>query len=1060
MKMRNKLVLKASAGTGKTYTLSLKYIIALCNDIDYKNILVMTFTKKATAEIKEKILERLEELLFSKNNSTLIENLIKNNDNIDLKINENKIKKLKAIYKDMQKNKDKIKIYTIDSFMNIIFKNIVSKFKNFTKFSTLGGETEDKKEDNSYYYKKILENVFSDKKLFEEFKIFLLENSEKSIAKYLDIIKELIENRWKYLISKEKDEKFFDKKELEIEKAPYKILEEILSFVKNDCEKDLKDCLKTDFLALENIYENNCVPMELENIIAQNRALYFSKNPINFNKFRKKTDTENKEYINNLYEKFKESLAKEIYNKEILNYERKLLNFSEKIFKIYDNLKFKERKFSFTDITLYTYMTLFNKSNLLIMQDENNKNCGVSPLFFEMLDMKIDAVFIDEFQDTSILQWKILNEIIKTVKQVICVGDEKQSIYGWRDGEKKLFENLENIIEGKTASLNKSYRSDKNIVNYVNLFFGNIPKWKYEDCDCNSDKSGYVKYIYCEKNKEAKEKSAEHTKRTYELLINEIKKLNLKSYDDIAILARGNQTLQDISNLLEFENIPHCLHKSEEIYESPVLFEFFELLKYLFLDDDLALFNFLASDLTNFGTDELEILLKNKREFLNYLKNTEETVFATFTASHYPPQLLLERECDADTLLAASSVAEEPNILEKIKNFKTKKLHKNLSAFEFIFKILTDFNFIDIFKETNNLKNILELALLSRNYTNIEEFFGAYQKGNLNFTGKINNEKSKGIELMTIHKSKGLQFKTVFYIDLDKKSPARDELKFLFNMDSSYENTEFSLFFRTKYTNVLSLCFPEIFTEYQNKLKEEEINNKYVALTRAKNNLIFISQKEDSLLEGEKTFEKGEFFEGQEEINISENISNKIDKNLTKLEFYSENQKLDLEINKSKFSLETEEKRKLGILIHYFLENIKYAKMEEIEFSKKLCYKNYISYFGKKKLDKIFSEKNLKEIFEKDKDIFSNKWDFIYSEYELYDKETKTKYRLDRIMIKDEKIDENGNLELGEVYIVDYKTGQKNDMQLENYKSLLLKNFPKLKGYRVHTKFLEFNIKY
>lgn len=56
--------------------------------------------------------------------------------------------------------------------------------------------------------------------------------------------------------------------------------------------------------------------------------------------------------------------------------------------------------------------------------------------FFEILDGKIDTIFIDEFQDTSILQWKILKDIIDQTNNVICVGDEKQSIYGWRGGEK------------------------------------------------------------------------------------------------------------------------------------------------------------------------------------------------------------------------------------------------------------------------------------------------------------------------------------------------------------------------------------------------------------------------------------------------------------------------------------------------------------------------------------------------------------------------------------------------------------------------------------------------
>ena len=58
--MGKKLILKASAGTGKTYRLSLEYIASLMEGIDFKDILVMTFTKKATAEIKERILKARE----------------------------------------------------------------------------------------------------------------------------------------------------------------------------------------------------------------------------------------------------------------------------------------------------------------------------------------------------------------------------------------------------------------------------------------------------------------------------------------------------------------------------------------------------------------------------------------------------------------------------------------------------------------------------------------------------------------------------------------------------------------------------------------------------------------------------------------------------------------------------------------------------------------------------------------------------------------------------------------------------------------------------------------
>ena len=106
-KIKN-LVLKASAGTGKTYRLSLEYIIALSKKgdiepIDYKNILVMTFTRKATAEIKEGILNKLSEFMeiyeISKKNEFSVIEAISNSKLIDDKKKSNYLNLIEIIYK-------------------------------------------------------------------------------------------------------------------------------------------------------------------------------------------------------------------------------------------------------------------------------------------------------------------------------------------------------------------------------------------------------------------------------------------------------------------------------------------------------------------------------------------------------------------------------------------------------------------------------------------------------------------------------------------------------------------------------------------------------------------------------------------------------------------------------------------------------------------------------------------------------------------------------------------------------------------------------------------------
>jgi ATP-dependent exoDNAse (exonuclease V) beta subunit len=92
-----KKVIKASAGTGKTYRLSLEYLAALLKDIDFSEIIVMTFTKKATAEIKNRILEHLRAII---NNNPEKKNIISSLKNIYPELEVDK-QKLELIYRKM-----------------------------------------------------------------------------------------------------------------------------------------------------------------------------------------------------------------------------------------------------------------------------------------------------------------------------------------------------------------------------------------------------------------------------------------------------------------------------------------------------------------------------------------------------------------------------------------------------------------------------------------------------------------------------------------------------------------------------------------------------------------------------------------------------------------------------------------------------------------------------------------------------------------------------------------------------------------------------------------------
>ena len=1064
-KIKN-LVLKASAGTGKTYRLSLEYIIALCKKgdiepIDYKNILVMTFTRKATAEIKEGILNKLSEFMeiyeISKNfelsvieaisDNKLIDNKKRNNylnliesiKNIEpnLVIDNNFLENLSKVNKEIIKNKEKLKIYTIDAFFNIIFKNIVTNLMKIKSYTMLD------EEDNFSYYKKVLENIFNNDRLFNDFKNFFTENSEKNIDNYISIIQRLISSRWKYILSLNDNPSLTKKEKFNITKSSIEILREIFSYIENDCKKDLDDVLKTDYKK----YIGKTEKTQKEFLFKDFKLLFKDGTAgliYNGNKLKKASDAEHKEYINARHEELREILSKEIFNEVLIPYEEKIFELSSEIYSLYDSFKIRDKKFTFSDIAIYTYMAIFNKNNAL--RDEN----GLTDIFFETLDMNIEAIFIDEFQDTSILQWKILYEFTKKAKTVICVGDEKQSIYGWRDGEKRLFENLETILEAKKDSLGKSYRSDRNIVSYCNQFFKTIEKiedWKFPISEVNSKNDGYVKAI-CIKDLRDKVEDEEQKKELNinTILLQELK--NFEPYDNVAIIARTNAELSEIANLLEDEKIPYILNNEKNISEYSGIFECFELLKYLVYENELALFNFISSTLSNFGTDEIEILLKNKKELFSYINFSQDNDFIN--------------SLDKKII----------RFLEKIVFLK--KNYKNFTVQDLIFEIIKKFQFIDYFNKDNEVKNIYDFYLLTNYYSSILELLNDYKENKLSLSDT--NSEKKGVELVTIHKSKGLEFKTTFVIKNSKKSKT-DDIDFLFEMNDHYDETVFSLFCKKGYKSILETCFEERIENYDKKIKEEEINNFYVALTRPKNNLIVIY--EDRLFEDKSlkeinlediSFEKSlinDFFDCKiGELSFSEKNSNNEDTAKENLEsdlfnsqsyfsssiYENEEESEKIDINDSKFLLETEEKRMIGILVHYFFENLKYGTDEEVEFSKTLCYKKYLSYFGEEKLNKIFSKENIEMFLTKDKEIFSKKWDYIYSEYVLYDYEEKKEYRIDRLMIKD-----NGN-GTGEIYIVDFKTGGKDESQLKSYKEVLKKNFEELQNYNIRTKFLEFDI--
>ena len=1035
----SKKILKASAGTGKTYRLALEYVVSLIKGEKFSDIIVMTFTNKAIAEIEERIIKFLYDLSYETKDSENLKSSI-NNLYPDLVLKRDEIEK---IYKDLIINKEKLGIYTLDSFKINIFKNAIAPMKEVFSYEIIDDE------ENSEILKKVFEKISDNRELFSQFEEFFSDNVERDVEKYIGILKNLVKYRWRYIFInkngklKERKEFLVDDKEIVSILDETKIeIEEFWEYKKraNSLEHYANTVFKK-YLQLENFEDKKgFFKKNVEELIKNN---LYDGGKI---KGTKPEVVQCKDKLNELKENLNNLLSKKIFNERIIPYEKQVLNFVEIFFSIYDEIKFKEKKFTQDDLKDYLLMYLEDeKANLI-------KNNQITDYMKEIIESECSSIFIDEFQDTSIAQWKLLEPFINSAKNIICVGDEKQSIYGWRDGEKNLFRDLATIIDGEEENLDTSFRSEENIVEFINEIFENVLEkigieWDFVKSKSNKkEKEGLVRIYNFNLTKEEKKKIKEEKKEIDEneyikTIINVLKNEFNENYKGIGIIARKNETLSEIAEELLKNKIPYTLEAKKSIFDHKGVVPVIKLLKYFLTENIFYLLEFLRDDLILVEDSFIEKIV----EVWN-LKNDNISIFF-------------------ENILECDGYLEEKKIIKK-----TGKIYKKYSETEFrnmdiVLDIIKEFGIVEIYNKENEIKNIYKFATISKNFENIKELLEEIEENSSkDIYLQPTSQEENSVSLLTIHKSKGLEYDTVFYIlDEDKNNPDKG-LNFNIKFDKNYLNIEEYLVCNSKNEKFL-IYLDEVFDFYsfkEKKKKEEELNNLYVALTRPKGNLfIFIVHlKEESLFKNlfesyrrEDYYQIGEIKKydyPEKEKTINQEIDFKID--FESLEKSQEKLKENIEKIKNdayRYSLELEEKRNIGNIVHYFLENIKYGEKEEIELALKKTFSKYGALFGEKKLrEDILSEEKIEKIFKNNLDIFSKKWDIIYNEYSIYSEQEKKLYRIDRLMIDNKT---------KEIYIVDYKTGTYEEEQLKNYKELVEFELSRIKekNYTVKTKYIE-----
>lgn len=1015
--MKNRKILKASAGTGKTYRLSLEYIASLLLGENFQEIMVMTFTRKATGEIRERILSFLKEIVTNGDEAEeILENIKKLYPEIIIDT-----ERLTSVYSDIMKNKDRLKIHTIDSFTNIIFKKSIAPSLGIYSYEIIDDDR------NREFQLKILEKFLEKKTYFEKFRDFFYENAEKDIEAYLTLIKNILNERWKFLLFNRKKREVFHTGDLVSLLDSMKADIEDAGKIK-DPTKNLIDGFKKAFKG----YLSKDTETEKLRFITDNFKAFLEEDTFWVKSFINSTakikGTE--EHMARLaagYSLFKIQLSRFIFNSKVIPYEENLFDFVEFIFSMYDEMKFRENKFTHTDISTYTFK-YFNDPKLTLVKNEE-----VTDYFYQLTEGEIKTVFIDEFQDTSILQWKILKSIASRASKVICVGDEKQSIYGWRGGEKELFEKLPEIINGHSETMEMSYRSEKTVISFVNKFFSSIrdqyededKTWNYENVShLESKDKGFVQtLINCKDDNE----------NSFDAMV-EILQQNIKNYSKVGIIARKNKDLIAISEKLAENHIPFIINSSGSLLEHRAIKGIYSLLKYLAYGEYIYLLEFLRSDVINIDDVELKELITSRRDVENYLRGSSEKI--NICKIH----------------------------LGLIKGFR----NKFLGSFQvstrdgggrldnLALSLVKDLGILETFSTNSDVKNILRFYEILKEYKSIEDFVAfAEENSGGDRIKQVAVEEVNAVNIMSIHKSKGLEFETeFFYHKLSARSIPDKGLKFYLQMDETYENVTDYLLTNASYKYILKFLdmnFVEV-----DKLKEEmeELNNLYVAMTRPKKNLIIfidtsmdrkkLSEKEDKILNGLKKAMVSEDNEGLDMKNIGFFKETPLESISSQGNEISFNQELDnyiidadilmeKKMKKKNFSynmtLDQEFKRKRGSAVHFYLENIVHLTPEELQKSRKLTLSKYGNMLGERMMSNIFQGEGIKKFFQDNSWIFSKNWDHIHREYRVVD-ENNSMRRIDRLMIKESK---DGNR--GEIVIIDYKTGEKDEDQMKLYEN-------------------------
>lgn len=833
----------ASAGSGKTYTLVKEYlkIILLSKKPDaYRNILAITFTNKAVHEMKTRIVESLSE--FAKENPSekalrLMEDL-----HVETGISLPKItEKAKAIIKNLIHNYAAFDISTIDKFTHKVIRsfahdlNLPITFEVSLDTESLLTEAVDA----------IIAEAGNDETLTNLLVDFTMEKTDDD--KSWDVSHDIMETGKLILNENDREEitHFQDKTISEFIEIKGK-----LKTLAEELEEETVG-LATDALLL---LEKNGVDLKSFS------GGYFPKHLISIQE--KRFNPSNKTYHSLEDIKINKTAQDEELIQSLLP---ELLTLVDLVYKKFERKHFYEAFLK--NITPLSLLHTVSAALAKIQKEQNvlsiaefNKLINEqiqnqpAPFIYERLGEKYRHFFIDEFQDTSQMQWQNLIPLLDNALSsedlngeqgsLMIVGDPKQSIYRWRGGKAEQFIALSKGAspfvnpDWKPFTLGTNYRSYSQVIDFNNQFFGYLSgeftNEDYKDLyqnhsrqEFNSKKGGYVTLSFVPKiEKESTGDPDAMDKKDLYLAATLATLASVKQkgfcYKDIVILTRKKAHGTAVANYLTEHNIPIVSSESLLLAASSEVQCLIHLLQYLKNSQDL----------------------QSKAHFLYYLALQQNAL-----AVHD----FIAQGMDHKSELAFQEWLSQHDLLISFQTIRKKSLYEAVEIV--IAKVIPPSKrnaYVQFF-----LDIVLERDL--KNQSGISDFL-LYWDSHSDKLSIPSPEGNDAVRIMTIHKSKGLEFPVVLFPFAEEDYSKGPREKMWLNADEEVVGLSKALVDKSSRIEGFG---EEATLLYRQKTQEElldNINILYVALTRAEEQLYIISGMQERNKEGNLPKNMASFF--------------------------------------------------------------------------------------------------------------------------------------------------------------------------------------------------------